>query len=209
MSTVTHWRWGRRSCFRVKRLWRPYGGTSSWPLPDPVSSPFSFCSLDTAVTPHKQCPLGIVTRDAFPSAVFSTAHILSCGSRVDLGAFHRPRELAGTCPRLLELSCVFCHSFLSWVPSSHWPGRRLSSSRGGAVSLTLPLQCLLSVLGGGSILCWYLWFLYIGCQEGCCLASQFHRPPPPAPSQWACGCFLPPVCGKWVFLPTLTWACLV
>lgn len=72
----------------------------------PVSSPFSICSSEAATTPRKQYPLGIVTRDAFPSAVFSEAHISSYGSRVDGGASHRPRELAGTRPRLLEPSCA-------------------------------------------------------------------------------------------------------
>lgn len=84
----------------------------------PVSSPFSICSLETAVTPHKQHPLGIVTRDAFPSAAFSGAHTSSYGTRVDAGTFHRPRELAGTCPWLLESSSVFHPCFLPWVPSS-------------------------------------------------------------------------------------------
>lgn len=84
----------------------------------PVSSPFSICSSEAAATPHQQYPLGIGTRDAFPSAVFSEAHISSYGSRVDGGAAHRPRELTGTRPRLLEPSCVLRHCFLPWVPGS-------------------------------------------------------------------------------------------
>lgn len=97
----------------------------------PVSFPFSICSLETAVTPHKQRPPSIVIRDAIPSAVFSEAHISSLGSRVDVGAFHRPGELAGTCPWFLELSYIFPHCFLPLGSKQQLAQRRMVSSRGG------------------------------------------------------------------------------
>lgn len=60
--------------------------------------PFPICCLEKAVPVHPPYPRGVLSTEAFPSPVFSGAHISSCGSGLDMGAFNRPAELAGTCP---------------------------------------------------------------------------------------------------------------
>ena len=144
---------------------------------------FSICPLEKAVSLHGLCPSGVVNRNV-PSSIFSEAHISSCGSGLDMGAFNRPRELARTCSCFLEYSCISCQCFLPGCQAAINTERRFICSRGEitsvkptsvALAVVVLMQLLIpscQYLGicwkapGSSILWKYLWLLYVGCQRG-------------------------------------------